>query len=120
MPGSRLTVVVPASSFHDLAGNDGEQTIIVEADIPQGTIVSSIRGAVTVIAPLTASLSVGASLASSALSAVGAAATAQAAAQSNLLRSGHHFQIMSMSASLAVPAVPGRCCSALRFIRYRK
>ena len=107
MPGSRLTVVVPASSFHDLAGNDGEQTIIVEADIPQGTIVS-------------ASLSVGASLASSALSAVGAAATAQAAAQSNLLRSGHHFQIMSMSASLAVPAVPGRCCSALRFIRYRK
>jgi hypothetical protein len=109
-PGTRMTVVIPGASFTDIAGNPGQHNVIVEADVGRVASVSSyiLRGVVSGIAPITAGVSVGATVATGALSALGAAASAQGmAAKSNLMRSGFHFQVMSMSASLAVPTVPG-------------
>jgi hypothetical protein len=108
--GTRTTIVVPSTSFVDLAGNTGDNNIIIELDAVgnQEDRVAYITRSVAGIGPATAGVAVATSIATNAIVAFGSASVAQVCvAKSNLMRAGYHFQMMSMSASLAVPRIPG-------------
>ena len=102
-PGSRITIVIPAASYHDMAGNTGAMNVIIEIDVPQSDYIAHLSRGVASLAPVTA----GAAVATAASTTLLALTTGASVAKSNLIRTGYHFQVMSMSANLAAISIPG-------------
>ena len=106
-PGGTFVLFIPAPSYHDEAGNYGKD-INVTAVLPSNG--DNLRTLITAVSPSTISNAVGgaaisATLANGLVTAAGTLSPG-VAMKTNLLRTGYHIQLLSMTASLAVPDIP--------------
>ncbi|KAI8471296.1 MAG: hypothetical protein J3K34DRAFT_235982 [Monoraphidium minutum] len=108
IPGSRITIAIPAGCYQDFVGNPGTSTAIIEVDIPPfDEPIRYIANGLEAVVPATAAIASAASLTSAAMYVISATSVTQSLiAKGNMVRAGYHLQIMSMSANLAVGNVP--------------
>lgn len=101
-------VRVPSFAYQDVAGNLGQEELVIWFTPRVEKPVAIVSKGVAIIAPAILSASLASTTLASIMAAGSALASQSLAGQSNMLRAGYHIQILAMSANIAVPQVSGK------------
>jgi len=105
----RIMLSLPANAYHDIAGNNGVNSAVVRIDLSSATkSIQYLSQGVATLGITTSVASVATTLLTNAMTGIVGATRGSIISRSNLLRAGYHFQVLSMSANLAVPQVPSK------------